>query len=268
MKPTHHCFRSLLLCILTSAGASAQDSPPPATPPAAPVAAAEPAPAANPAADLAAAAEKLAAATSYAWSQTTTFGNMGARTATGKKGSGGYLLVNMPGRDQEIQVLVRKGKAAMKSDEGWAAVDPAAEGQGQGPGRFIARMVQNFQEPATQAKNLVAKATDLKSENGSIHGTLGAEAATELMSMGGFGRRGGGGGGGGGGTPPQVTGAAGKVSFAVSNGVLTGYEMTLTGNMNFNGEDRDVNRVTKVEFTGVGSTSFDIPESAAGALAN
>lgn len=268
MKTTQPCFRSLLLCILTSVGASAQDTPPPATPPVAPDAAAQQAPAANIAADLAAAAEKLAAATSYAWSQTATFGNMGARTTTGKKGSGGYLLVNMPGRDQEIHVLLRKGKAAMKSDEGWAAVDSAAEGQGQGPGRFIARMVQNFQEPSTQAKNLVAKTTELKSENGSIHGILGAEAAGELMTMGGgFGRRGGGGGGGAP-TPPQVTGAAGKVSFTVSNGVLTAYEMTLTGSMNFNGEDREVNRVTKVEFTGVGSTSFDIPESAAGVLAN
>jgi hypothetical protein len=267
MKTPRYCFKSLLLCVLTSAGASAQDTPPPSTLPSEPVAAAEQAaPESNIAADLASATEKLAAATSYAWSQTSSFGNMGARTTTGKKGSGGYMLVNMPGRDQEIQVLLRKGKAALKSDEGWAAVEAAAEGQGQGPGRYMARMVQNFPEPAIQVKNLVPKTTDLKSENGSIHGTLSAEAANELMSMGGgFGRRGGGGGGP---TPPQISGASGKVSFTVSNGVLTGYEMELTGSMNFNGEDREFSRVTKVEFTGVGSTSFEIPESAAGALAD
>jgi hypothetical protein len=269
MKPAHHCFRSLLLSVITSAGASAQETPPPSAPPAAPAAAAEQPPAANVAADLAAAADKLAAATSYSWSQTTTFGNMGARTTTGKKGSGGFMLVNLPGRDQEIQVLVRKGKAAMHNDQGWSAAEPPAEGQGQGPGRFVAWMIQNLKEPAGEAKDLVAKATELKSENGSIHGTLGAEAAGQMMRMGG-GRRGGGGGGGGGGgpTPPEITGAAGKVSFTVANGVLTGYEISLTGSMNFNGEDREVNRVTKVEFSGVGSTNFDIPEAAAGIIAN
>ena len=266
MKPAHQCFGSLLLCFLTSGGVSAQETPPTATPPAAPAPAAEQPPAANVAADLAAAAEKLAAATSYSWSQTTTFGNMGARTTTGKKGSGGFMLVSMPGRDQEIQVLVRKGKAAMRNDQGWSVVEPPAEGQGQGPGRFVARMIQNLKEPSSEAKDLVAKAAELKSENGSVHGTLGAEAAGQMMRMGG-GRRGGGGGGGGP-TPPEVTGAAGKVSFTVANGVLTGYEITLTGSMNFNGEDREVTRVTKVEFSGVGSTNFDIPEAAAGIIAN
>lgn len=263
MKPFHHCVGSLFLCVLTSAGVSAQEIPPPSSPPAAPAPAAEQPPAANAAADLAAAADKLAAATSYTWSQTSTFGNRGARTTTGRKGSGGFMLVSMPGRDQEIQVLVRKGKAAMRNDGGWAAVEPPAEGQGQGPGRFVARMIQNLKEPSIEAKDLIAKATELKSENGIIHGTLGAEAAAQLMSMGG-GRRGGGGGQ----NPPAVTGATGKVSFTVSNGVLTGYEVSLTGSMNFNGEDREVNRVTKVEFSGVGSTNFDIPEAAAGIIAN
>lgn len=264
MKTSHHCFGSLLLCILTSAGVSAQETPPASTPPAAPAPVAEQPPAPNIAADLAAAADKLAAATSYTWSQTSTFGNMGARTTTGKKGSGGFMLVTMPGRDQEIQVLFRQGKAAMHGDQGWSAVEPPAEGQDQGPGRWLARMIQNLKEPASEVKELVAKVTELKSENGSIHGILGAEAAGQLMRIGG-GRRGGGGGGS---NPPEITGAAGKVSFTVSNGVLTGYEISLTGSMNFNGEDREMNRVTQVEFSDVGSTRFDIPEAAAGLIAN
>ncbi len=256
---------------LFAAAATAQETPPPVTPPVEPPAVttppAEVAPAANPAADLTAAAEKLAASTSYTWSQTTSFGgNFGDRTTTGKKGSGGYLLVTMPGRDQEFQVLSRKGKAAMQRDGAWAVPNPDAEGEG--GGRWVARMVQNLREPVIEAKELVAKVTEVKSENGSVRGALGEEAAKELMSFRGFGRRGGGGGGGGGGgTPPEVTGAAGSVTFTVADGVLTGYEMTLTGRMNFNGEDRDVSRKSKIQFTGVGSTTFDIPESAAGLLA-
>lgn len=259
---------SLLLVTLATTVVTAQETPPPAAPPAtetpAPATppAETPAPVANHAADLTAAAEKLAAATSYGWSQTTSFGgNFGDRTTTGKKGSGGFLLITMPGRDQEFQVLSRKGKVALQRDGAWAVPDPAAEGEG--PGRWTARMVQNLREPAVEVKELVAKVADVKNESGSFRATLPEAAAKELMSFRGFGRRGGGGGG----TPPEVTGAAGSVTFTVADGVLTGYEMTLTGRMNFNGQDRDLTRTTKVQFTGVGSTTFDIPESAAGLLA-
>jgi hypothetical protein len=274
MKSKALRFAPLAFAFLATAIAPAQETPPatPAEPPATPAPEQPPAeqpPAANPAADLTAAAEKLAAATSYAWTQTTSFGgNFGDRTTSGKKGSGGYLLVTMPGRDQEFQVLSRKGKAAMQRDGGW--VVPNADAEGQGPGRWVARMVQNLREPVADAKDLTTKAKDVKLEGGSYKGTLDEAAAKELMSFRGFGRRGGGGGQGGGGGndgPPEVTGASGSVTFTVTDGVLTGYELTLTGRMNFNGEDRDVNRTTKVAFTGVGSTTFDIPEAAAGLLA-
>jgi hypothetical protein len=271
MKPKD--LRFLPLSFVLLATASAQETTPvaPVEPPATPEQ--PPAVVANPAADLTAAAEKLATATSYAWSQTTSFGgNFGDRTTSGKKGSGGYILVTMPGRDQEFQVLSRKGKAAMQRDGAWVVPNPDADEQG--GGRWVARMVQNLREPTTDAKDLVAKAKDVKLEGGSYKGALDEAAAKELMSFRGFGRRGGGGGGGqggggggGGGTPPEVTGAGGSVTFTVTDGVLTGYELTLTGRMNFNGEDRDVNRTTKVAFTGVGSTTFDIPEAAAGLLA-
>jgi hypothetical protein len=271
MKPK--ALRFLPLSLALFASANAQETTPPAAPvtPAEPAATPEQPPAvvANPAADLTAAAEKLATATSYAWSNTTSFGgNFGDRTTSGKKGSGGYILVTMPGRDQEVQVLSRKGKAALQRDGGWVVPNPDAEEQG--GGRWIARMVQNLREPTADAKDLVSKAKDVKAEGGNYKGTLDEAAAKELMSFRGFGRRGGGGGGGqggGGGTPPEVSGASGTVAFTVTDGILTGYELTLTGRMNFNGEDRDVNRTTKVSFTGVGSTTFDIPEAAAGLLA-
>ena len=257
MKPKN--LRFLPLSFVLLATATAQETPPatPVTPPPA-------TPAQAPAADLTAAAERLATATSYTWSQTSSFGgNFGDRTTSGKKGDGGYILVTMPGRDQEFQVLSRKGKAVMQREGKWVIPNPDAEEQG--GGRWVARMVQNFREPNADAKDLAAKAKDLKLENGSYRGTLDEATAKELMSFRG-GRRGGGGGGQGG-TPPEVTGAGGSVNFTVTDGVLTGYELTLTGRMNFNGEDRDVNRTTKVSFTAVSTTTFDIPEAAAGLLA-
>lgn len=265
MKPKLLQFLPLSFALLASA--AAQDTPP-VTPPATPAQA----PAANPAAELAAAAERLGTATSYTWTQTSSFGgNFGDRTTSGKKGAGGYIMVTMPGRDQEVQVLARKGKAAILREGKWVVPNP--EGEEQGAGRFVARMVQNLREPNVDAKDLASKAKDVKLENGSYKGTLDEATAKELMSFRGFGRRGGGGGGGqgggggGGGTPPEISGAGGSVSFTVTEGVLTGYELNLTGKMNFNGEDRDVNRITKVSFTAVCTTTFDIPEAAAGLLA-
>lgn len=263
MKKIPVCFGSLILGVLTPTMASAQE-PAPATP----AAAVTPAPATDPAVELTAATEKLVSSKSYAWTQTTSFANMGDRTTTGKKGSGGYLLVNIPGRDEEIQVLARKGKAALKGDDGWTVANAEAGGGGggggggQGRGNFVARMARNLREPVVEAKELVAKVSGLKSENGTYSGTLSEEAAKELMTFGG-GRRGGGGGF----TPPPITGAGGTIKFTVANGVLTGYEFTLTGKMEFNGEEREMNRTTKVQFTGLGSTSFEIPEAAAGLLA-
>ena len=265
MKPKAFRFAPLAFALFATAVAPAQEEAAPVTPAEPPKIPEQP-PAVNVTADLTAAAEKLAAATSYAWSQTSSFGgNFGDRTTSGKKGTGGYILVTMPGRDQEFQVLSRKGKAAMQRDGAW--VVPNADAEEQGPGRWVARMVQNLREPTADAKDLVSKATDLKIENGTYRGTLAEAAAKELISFRGMGRRGAGGGGGNGGTPPEVTGASGTVTFTVTDGVLTGYELTLTGKMNFNGEDRDVNRTTKVAFKGVGSTTFDIPEAAAGLLA-
>jgi hypothetical protein len=259
MKLIQPLFGSLSLVLLATSAAPAQEAAP------------TPAPAteqaANPAADLQSAVEKLAAAKSYAWSQTASFGNMEPRTTSGKKGSGGFLYLNLPGRDQPLQVLVHKGKAALQNDGGWTAAESLASGEGQGPGRFIARMIQNSQEPVVEAKELLGKATDLKAEDGKFSGTLNEEAARSLMTFGGP-RRGGNGGGGGGGNFPEVSGAGGSVTFTVSNGVLSSYEIKLTGKMNFNGEEREVNRTSKVEFSGVGSTSFDIPEAAAGLLVN
>jgi hypothetical protein len=253
MKP------SLLFLTVLALLSHAQETPPPVESPEAPAAGL---PASNHAADLTAAADKLAAATSYGWSQTTSFGgNFGDRMTTGRKGGGGFMMITLPGRDQEIQVLARKGKAVMQRDGAW--VVPDADANGEGPGRWLARMIQNLPEPAVEAKDLAAKAIEVGHDGTQFTAKLTEEAAREMMRFRGAGRRGGGQGAG---TGPEITGAGGTVSFTVTDGVLTGYRTTVTGRMNFNGESRDVTRTTQVEFTGIGSTRFDIPEDAAGML--
>jgi hypothetical protein len=45
--------------------------------------------------------------------------------------------------------VLKAGKGAIKTDEGWKSLAEAAEAE-QGPGRFIARMLQNFKVPNVQ----------------------------------------------------------------------------------------------------------------------
>jgi hypothetical protein len=273
-------LRALIVSVLTFTGASAAEDEAPTTQPAAPEAApAQAAPAAEapakPAASdeaiaaLKAAAAKLAEAKSYAWTQTSAFGNQEPRVSTGKKGAGGHVLTSMPGRNGSSELLVRAGKALIKRDGTWEKVP--AGGDEQGPGRWMAAMIENFREPSKEAADLVSKVTEVTKEaDGTFSAKLSEEAAQELMRFGrGPGRRGGAGGGAGGGgfEPPPITGAGGTIRFTVSNGILSQSEVALTGRMNFNGEDRDISRKTTVQFEGIDSTAFDIPEAAAGMLA-
>jgi hypothetical protein len=65
-----------------------------------------------------------------------------------------------------------------------------------------------------------------------------------------------------GGNAPEPKNAKGSVKFWVKDGLLAKYELKLQGTMNFNGEDRDIDRTTTVEFKDVGTTKVDVPEAA------
>ena len=69
-----------------------------------------------------------------------------------------------------------------------------------------------------------------------------------------FGPRGGGG--------PEITNAKGSVKLWVKEGLISKYEIKVSGKMNFNGEDRDLDRTTTVEVKDVGTTKITIPEEA------
>jgi len=256
---------ALSLLALPGARAADEEATPAASAEAEATETAETAPAGETAAaELKAAAAKLAEAGNYSWSQSMAFGDREPRTSTGQKGSGGHVLLTMPGRNGSFEVLFRGDKAVMKRDGSWEKV--AAPEQGGGRGAFLARMIENFEAPTAAAAELVSKVTELRKESdGSYAGTLGEEAARELMRFGR--RRGGRGGDGQGFEPPPIEGAGGSVRFTVVDGMLARHEVELTGRMSFNGEERDIGRTTTTSFEKVGATSFDIPEVAAGLLA-
>jgi hypothetical protein len=215
---------------------------------------------ADPAADLAGAAKKLASAKNYSWSSSSAFGDRDARVTSGKTGSGGYTLMTFPMRENSIDVLMRNGAAAFKGEDGWQIASADAEGDENRRLRFLAGMASRYEAPTKRVSELVEGLGDLAMEEGVYSGTLNEDAAKELMAFRGRGRRGDQQ------EPPPITGAAGSVKIYVSDGVVTKYELTLKGNMTFNDQERDISRTTTVEFSKVGSTSFEIAEEAAGLL--
>ncbi len=205
----------------------------------------------NPKEAVTTAAKSLGEKNNYSWTTSIEWGGNAVGSMNGKTEKGGPTVISMERGDQSVEAVLKGSKGAIKTDEGWKTLSEAAEAQ-QGPGRFIARMMQNFKAPAAEAEDLAGKVKDLKLADGVYSGDLTDQGAKDLMSF----RRGGSGG-------PEVKSAKGAAKFWVKDGQLSKYEYSLEGTMTFNGEDRDVQRKNTVEIKDVGSTKVTVPEEAA-----
>lgn len=210
--------------------------------------------------DVLAAAKKLAEKGNYSWTATTESaggGQFRIGPTEGKVDKNGTTHIRISRNDATSEIVLRGGKAVVKTDAGWqAASDLLAEGAPRTPGRFLARMAQNFRAPAAQAEDLAAKTTGWKLADGAYAGSLTPEAVAELLMSG---RRGGG-------NTPAPRNVSGTVKFWVRDGVLTKFEYNVKGTVTFNDNDRDVDRTTTVEIRDVGSTKVDVPEEAQNSL--
>jgi len=213
--------------------------------------------------DVRAAAGKLAANSNYSWKTTVETagggGGGGGRfrpgPTEGKTEKDGFTFLSMTRGDNTMEAVLKGGKGALKTPDGWKSLAEATEGgDGQpNPTRFIGRMLQNFKTPAAQAEDLAAKAKELKKSDDAYAGELTEEGAKELLT---FGPRPGGG------NAPTPGNAKGSVKFWVKDGVLAKYEFKVQGTINFNGNEVDIDRTTTVEIKDVGSTKVDVPEEA------
>jgi len=204
--------------------------------------------------DVTAAAKALAGKDNYAWKQTTENaggGGFGGGASEGKTEKDGYLWLSRTMRDNTIEAVKKGDKGAIKTQDGWQSLNEATSGD-PGPATFIARMVQNFKAPAAQAEDLAGKTKELKKDGDVYSGELTEEGAKSQLTFGGRG----------GANAPEVSGAKGSVKFWVKDGVLSKYEIKVQGKVSFNGNDRDVDRTTKVEIKDIGSTKITVPEDA------
>lgn len=216
--------------------------------------------------DIKAAAKKLAAKGSYSWKSSTENANPNAGgrgrpgPVEGKIDKEGFTALSMTRGENTTEAVLKDGKGAIKTADGWKSLSEAAEGDGGGggggqrnPTRAAARMLQNFKAPAAEAEDLADKAKDLKKADDVYSGELTEEGAKMLLTRN-FRRPGA--------EAPSPTDPKGSIKFWVKDGVVTKYEFKVQGSMSFNGNDIQIDRTTTVEIKEIGSTKVDISEEA------
>jgi hypothetical protein len=201
------------------------------------------------------AAKKLGEKDSYSWKTTVAVpesAQFKPGPTEGKTEKDGFTCVKMSFGGNTTELVKKGDKAAFTNQDGeWQT--PADVENEQGPARFMAGMARNFKAPTAQAAEVAGATKELKKDGDVYAGDLTEQGAKELMRF----RRGGGGGNG-----PEIKDAKGSAKFWLKDGVLSKYEYKVTGSMNFNGNDIDVDRTTTVEIKDVGKTKIEVPEGA------
>jgi hypothetical protein len=213
--------------------------------------------------DVKGGAQKLAAADNYSWTTTMESAQFTPRPSHGKTEKGGLTYMEFTTRDDnKIEAVVKGGKGAIKTEDGWKSLEDAAKPSGDGGfnmGQMMARRMQNLKAPAVEAEDIAGKTKELTKTEGVYAGELTEDGAKGLMAFGG--RRGGGG------QAPAIRNAKGTVKFWIKDGVLTKYQYNVQGTRkNRDGDDMDVDITTTVEISNVGTTKITVPEEAKGKL--
>jgi hypothetical protein len=208
--------------------------------------------------EVTSAAKMLMAADNYSWKstvQTTGGGRFRPGPTEGKTEKNGVTMLTITRGENTNYGILENGKGVVKTDGNWESLSEAAKDDGNGfnPTRFFALMLQNYKTPAADAESLAEKTKDLTVAGGVYSGEMTEEGAKDRLT---FGRRAGNGDG------PTVSEAKGSVKFWIKDGTLSKYEFKVEGHVDFNGNERDVNRTTTVEIKDIGSTKVEVPEDA------
>ncbi len=202
--------------------------------------------------EVTAAAKKLGEKASYSWKTTVAVpesAQFKPGPTDGKTEKDGFTHVKVTFGDNTTDIVKKGDKAAFTNRDGEWQTLAEVEGQ-EGRGRFMVGMVRGLRTPAEQAAEIAAGAKALKQDGDAIAGDLTEEEAKNLMRF----RRGGDG--------PTISNPKGSAKFWIKDGVLTKYEFKVSGKMDFNGNEVDLDRTTTVEIKEVGTTKVEVPEGA------
>jgi len=196
--------------------------------------------------DILGAAKKLGEKPNYSWKSTVMVpegSQFRPGPTEGKTEKEGFTYVTISFGDNKTEAVLKGGKAVVTNQDGdWEAVSDSDEGEG--AARFRSRMIRNFKAPAAQAAELAGAAKDLKKDGDALAGDLTEEGAKAQFRFG------------------NVTGAKGTVKFWLKDGALEKYSVSVKGKVEFNGNERDVDRTTTTEIKDVGTTKVSVPEAA------
>ncbi len=211
--------------------------------------------------DVTSAAQKLGDSANYSWTTTVEGGQRAPGPSHGKIQKDGLTWIDMTRGDNTTEAYAKSGKGAVKTEDGWQALDLTAAptggggggGGGNNPTRFMGMRLRNLKAPAVEAADIVGKTKGVAKADDAYTGELTEEGAKSLLTMGRGGR---------GGQAPAVADAKGSVKFWIKDGVLTKYQYKVSGTVTRNGNDQDIDRTTTVEIKDVGTTTITLPEEA------
>jgi len=196
--------------------------------------------------EVTAAAKKLADKASYSWKTTVVVpesAQFKPGPTEGKTEKDGFTHVTMSFGDNRTEAVLKGDKAVVTNQDGdWQSASELEGGEGRG--RFLGRIVRNLKTPATQATELAGATKALKKDGDTYSGELTEEGAKAQFRFG------------------TVTNPKGSVKFWIKDGLLTKYEFKVTGKLDFNGNEVDVDRATTTEIKEVGTTKVTVPEAA------
>lgn len=196
-----------------------------------------------------AAAKKLGEQSNYSWKSEFDAGNFSGSTE-GKTVKDGLTWVSMSFGDNTTEAVLQGGKGAVKAgDQDWQSLSDL--GSEQGRGRFMARRLQTLKGPAAEVTDLLSKTKEVKKDGDVYSGDLTEAGAKELLT---FRRRGN--------NAPEPSNAKASIKVWTKDGMLTKYQVHVQGTVNFNGEDRDIDRTTTTEIKDVGTTKVTVPDAA------
>jgi len=196
--------------------------------------------------DVIAAAKKLAEKSNYSWKTTVVVpesSQFKPGPTEGMTEKDGFTYVTMTFGDNKTEAAMKGEKAVVTNRDGDWQLASELEG-GEGRGRFLGRMVRNLKAPAAQATELAGVTKELKKDGDAYSGDLTDEGAKAQFRFG------------------TVSNPKGSVKFWLKDGVLTKYEYKVTGTVDFNGNEVDVDRATTTEVKDVGTTKVNVPEAA------
>lgn len=206
--------------------------------------------------DATAAAKKLAD-TSYSWKMTLDLGpnsQFQPGPTEGKTEKDGYTSLSSTFQDNTSLGLAKEKKVVVKTDEGWKTAEEIGDGGGGfDPNVFMARRMQNLKAPAAEIQDIISKTGELKKDGDVISGDLTKEGAESMLTFG-FGRRGG--------NRPPPKDAKGSVKIWIKDGQISKYETKVSGKVDRNGDEQEIERTTTTEIKDVGKTKIEVPDDA------